>query len=282
MIKLVVSDMDGTLLNKSNRVTKESVNAIQKMQEQGKKFVIITGRDPEEMKKFWKETGIVCDVLCANGACVLSSDGSVKYKHMLSYEQVEKISNVFEQYDLVPTFYSDKGAISLLLPHEYFIHLKEVMVPAFQLLVPNAIFTDEDLMDIVKQTIFTKKDHLKEYEIFKVITKSVDLERLYKAKEEVKKLSGILSVSTSKAYIEANEIKAQKGIALKEYAKEHGISLEEVIAIGDNENDSSMLSIPEIQSVAMGNAIEEVKNVCKYETKTNDEDGVAYVIHHLI
>lgn len=58
--------------------------------------------------------------------------------------------------------------------------------------------------------------------------------------------------------------------------------MEEVIAIGDNENDSSMLSIPEIQSVAMGNAIEEIKNVCKYETKTNDEDGVAYVIHHLI
>ena len=126
------------------------------------------------------------------------------------------------------------------------------------------------------------KDKLSEYKIFKIVTKSVDIENLHEAKDETKEIKGVSSVSTSKAYIEANAWQAQKGTALKEYAKEHGIKLEEVIAIGDNENDTSMLEIAEIQSIAMGNAVEDIKKICKYETKRNDEDGVAYVISHLL
>lgn len=282
MIKLLVSDMDGTLLDKTNNVTAKTVEAVKKLQEKGIKFVIITARDQVEMKKFAKETGIYGDVLCGNGACVLYEDQSVEYKHIIEPKQIEETLTVFEKYNLEPTFYADQGRITLLTPEEYFVHLREVMVPAMQLLVPDCIYTDEDLRDMVEHTICTTKDKLSEYKIFKIITKSMDLERLHKAKEETKEIEEMSFVSTSEAYIEATRIEAQKGIALKEYAKEHGIKLEETIAIGDNENDTSMLEIPEIQSIAMGNAVENIKKICKYETKPNDEDGVAYVIEHLL
>lgn len=282
MIRLLVSDMDGTLLDKTNQATDETVKTIKKLQKKGIKFVIITGRDPFAMREFAKETNIVCDVLCANGACVLHEDQSIEYRHMLTKQQIDKIIDIFEKYNLEPTFYSDQGPITLLTPEEYFVHLRDVMVPAFQLLVPDSVYTDEDLMKIVNSTICTTKDKLSEYKIFKIVTKSVDIENLHEAKDETKEIKGVSSVSTSKAYIEANAWQAQKGTALKEYAKEHGIKLEEVIAIGDNENDTSMLEIAEIQSIAMGNAVEDIKKICKYETKRNDEDGVAYVISHLL
>lgn len=282
MIRLLVSDMDGTLLDKTNNVTAETVEAVKKLQEKGIKFVIITARDQVEMKKFAKETGIYCDVLCGNGACVLYENQSVEYKHIIESKQIEETLAVFERYDLEPTFYSDQGPITLLTPEEYFVHLREVMVPAIQMLVPDCTYTDTELKNIVDQTICTTKDKLSEYKIFKILTKSVDLAKLQKAKEETKEIDGMSFVSTSEAYIEATQIKAQKGIALKEYAKEHGIRLEETIAIGDNENDTSMLEIPEVQSIAMGNAVENIKKICKYQTKRNDEDGVAYVIDHLL
>lgn len=282
MIKLLVSDMDGTLLDKTNNVTAKTVEAVKKLQEKGIKFVIITARDQVEMKKFAKETGIYGDVLCGNGACILYEDQSVEYRHIIELKQIEEILAVFEKYDLEPTFYSDQGPITLLTPEEYFVHLREVMVPAIQMLVPDCTYTDKDLKNIVDQTICTTKDKLSEYKIFKILTKSMDLVKLQKAKEEAKEIEGMSVVSTSESYIEATQIKAQKGIALKEYAKEHGIELEETIAIGDNENDTSMLEIPEVQSIAMGNAVENIKKICKYETKPNDEDGVAYVIDHLL
>lgn len=282
MIKLLVSDMDGTLLDKSNQVTKVTVEAVKKLQQKGIKFVIITARDPYAMKEFAKETDIFCDVLCGNGACVLYEDQSIEYRHMLTMEQIEKTIDIFDTYGLEPTFYSDHGTITLLTPEEYFTHLKEVMVPAFHLFAPDCIYTDEDLKQIVNNTICTTKDKLSEYKIFKVITKTPDLKKLHKAKDETKQIEGVSFVSTAPAYIEATVTKAQKGMALKEYAKEHGIKLEEVIAIGDNENDTSMLEIQEIQSIAMENAIENIKKICKYETKSNDENGVAYVIDHLL
>lgn len=128
MIRLLVSDMDGTLLDKTNQATDETVKTIKKLQKKGIKFVIITGRDPFAMREFAKETNIVCDVLCANGACVLHEDQSIEYRHMLTKQQIDKIIDIFEKYNLEPTFYSDQGPITLLTPEEYFVHLRDVIV----------------------------------------------------------------------------------------------------------------------------------------------------------
>ena len=117
---------------------------------------------------------------------------------MLTKQQIDKIIDIFEKYNLEPTFYSDQGPITLLTPEEYFVHLRDVMVPAFQLLVPDSVYTDKDLMKIVNSTICTTKDKLSEYKIFKIVTKSVDIENLHEAKDETKEIKGVSSVSTSK------------------------------------------------------------------------------------
>ena len=85
------------------------------------------------------------------------------------------------------------------------------MVPAFQLLVPDSVYTDEDLMKIVNSTICTTKDKLSEYKIFKIVTKSVDIENLHEAKDETKEIKGfnIKSIYRSKcmAGTERNSLK---------------------------------------------------------------------------
>ena len=72
-----------------------------------------------------------------------------------------------------------------------------------------------------------------------------------------------------------------KGLALRELTHVMGISMDEVMAIGDSDNDSDMLKIVGMP-VVMGNGDEAVKQLAKYVTDTNDNDGVAKAIYEFI
>ena len=85
-----------------------------------------------------------------------------------------------------------------------------------------------------------------------------------------------LAISTS-GYIEITQKDAQKGKALEHLCRYLGIHMEEVMAIGDNENDHSML-VRAGYPIAMGNANEEIKKIAKYVTASNDESGVCQKI----
>ncbi|WP_148786300.1 HAD-IIB family hydrolase, partial [Enterococcus faecium] len=90
-------------------------------------------------------------------------------------------------------------------------------------------------------------------------------------------LGDLAVTSSGQNNIEVNHKNAQKGIAVAHVAHERGISLEEVMTIGDNFNDVSMLQVAGV-SFAMGNAEIEVKDYAKYTTDTNLESGVGKAI----
>ena len=81
--------------------------------------------------------------------------------------------------------------------------------------------------------------------------------------------------------IEINFEKAQKGIALLDYAKAKGIEISETAAIGDNLNDISMIRDAGV-GVAMGNAVSAIKQIADIETTTNNENGVAKILNKFI
>jgi len=104
------------------------------------------------------------------------------------------------------------------------------------------------------------------------------MEKLLAVQKELELFDDLeLAVSTS-GYIEVTQKDAQKGKALEHLCKYLGIHMEEVMAIGDNVNDHSML-VRAGYPVAMGNANEEIKKIAKYVTVSNDEDGVAKAIY---
>ena len=69
---------------------------------------------------------------------------------------------------------------------------------------------------------------------------------------------------------------------LKEYIESLGYTMDEVMALGDSLNDYSMLSMDFGATVAMANAVPEIRRAAKYITKSNVEFGVAYAIHELL
>ena len=111
---------------------------------------------------------------------------------------------------------------------------------------------------------------------------SNDLEKLRKIEAELQKLPNLAIASSFENNLEITDRKAQKGIVLKEYIESLGYTMEEVMVFGDSMNDYSMLSMDFGATVAMENGMEKVKEVAKYITKSNAEDGVAHAIEELL
>lgn len=93
------------------------------------------------------------------------------------------------------------------------------------------------------------------------------------------------NIAVSSSFInnlEVTHIRAQKGPILKQYIESLGYRMDEVMVLGDSLNDYSMMEMDFGATIAMANADEEIKRVAKYMTKSNEEDGVAYVIDEMM
>ena len=118
-------------------------------------------------------------------------------------------------------------------------------------------------------------------EFLKCILLDDNRENILKMNNQIKKLKGIEVVSSSILNLEIMEEGTSKGKAAANLAKYLDIDIQQVAAIGDNENDLSMIKIAGL-GIAMGNATDEVKKQAKRVTASNNEDGVFYAINKFI
>lgn len=105
---------------------------------------------------------------------------------------------------------------------------------------------------------------------------------LGRIRSELEKNPDIAVAASFETNLEITDVKAQKGPVLKQYIESLGYTMDEVMVLGDSMNDYSMLSMDFGATVAMENAMPEVKSVAGYVTKSNEELGVAYAIDKLL
>ena len=265
MIKLISSDMDGTLLDSYRQITPINVEAIKRAQENGINFIINTGREYPNARGLVETAGLKCDLICSNGACAFDKDGNLLFEHILDKETVRTIFDAFNKYGMEPALFTTEGRISLLPLEEREIYTRDVFIPAIQVNHPDMKYTLDDYRELVDDVIFVDGQEAllnSDHRILKITSNSPDHESLKKLRVELEKIPGLAVVSTVPTDIEITSINAQKGSSLLDYAKKDGLKPEEIIAIGDSENDYSMLSIPGIHSVAMENACDMIRNIC--------------------
>lgn len=100
-------------------------------------------------------------------------------------------------------------------------------------------------------------------------------------KDITKNIKDVVVTSSSPNNVEINSVNAQKGIALLQYAQNKNILPEEIMAIGDNLNDYSMIRDAGV-GVAMANAIPAIKELAQISTDSNINDGVAQIIEKTV
>lgn len=277
--------MDGTLLDSYRQITQVNIDAIRTLQDSGIEFIINTGREYQNVVEILDKAGLKCDMICSNGSCGYDKEGNLLFEHSIPTETVKQIFEVFHQSDLLPTPFSQMGRISLLSKEELQKYTKEVMIPAMQINHPDFVYTDQEFEELISQVTYVDGESGlfdSEHRVLKIISQSTNPDALLRIRAELENIPGLAVVSTAPTDIEITSIEAQKGIGLMDYAERKGMIPDEIVAIGDSENDYSMLSIPGIHSVAMANATEAIKNICVYQTRANTKDGIAYIIRCIL
>ena len=275
MIRLVAVDMDGTLLGPDGRVSDRNAHVIRCMQNMGVELLICTGRSYEDALLPLEEAGLKASVVCMNGASTYDVRGRRIGKVELAGTQVERIVECCKDEGVIFDFMTDKGSCTIALEEEFKDYFYR------NVLLPMAEFSYEGVR---RRFTFLPPGELFErglefYKISVIHESPLVLDGL---RERLRAVPGLAIASSAATNLELTHQEAQKGKALAEYAAMRNIRRDEIMAVGDSENDYSMLSMNLKYTVAMGNAVERIKKTAKCQTRPNSQDGVAYAIENLV
>ena len=266
MYKLLAIDMDGTLLNSNKIISKWNKAAIKKAIEKGVKVVITSGRGLKGLDKFLDEVHLrgENEYLIANngGTIYRTSDFKcINYKG-LKGRDLAKAHALSVEFGLNMIAYTHEGCISPE-ENEFSRFETEYVGNPVKILDFNTEINDED--EITK-ILFSQTEKL-------LAKKMLELPKEFYNEYNV--------VKTMPIMLEVMDKDCNKGYGVKVLADKLGIKKEEIICIGDEANDIEMITYAGL-GIAMGNAIEELKDVAQYVTSDNDNDGVAKAIEKFI
>lgn len=266
MIKLVAIDLDGTLLDPERKITPAVKTAVQKAKAKGVKIVICTGRPLLGVTDILNELGLTEHgdyVITYNGSLVQRADtGETFVKEILSADDWLDIDAAARKAGLHVHAHTMTG---LYTPNRDIG--KYTVFESYLVNMPLYFRQPEEIaqLEIAKAMMIDEPDVLDNgiaylpFELFERFT----------------------MIKSAPYFLEFINKKASKGNAVKLLAEKLFLSLDEVMAIGDEENDRSMLEVAGCP-VVMGNGKPELKKIAKHVTKTNVESGVAYAINEWV
>ncbi len=285
MIKVIASDMDGTLLNNEHMLSERTIAAIKNAQRAGIRFMIATGRGFEQAMYVLKDTEIECDYIVSSGAEIRNPKKEIWQSGCMNMQDCRYVYEILQQYELMYLFGAEDAdyCIGSTKDREQQL-LSHILTFEQEMTEEEARETDLFKFMIGNTKVVSDFEKLEASgaKIIKIFAVSDDLEMLREIDEKLQKNKNLAVASSFDNNLEITDVKAQKGIALKAYIESLGYTMDEVMVFGDSMNDYSMLSMDFGATVAMENGTDKVKEAAKYITKSNAEDGVAYAIEKLL
>lgn len=285
MIRLFASDMDGTLLNSSGFLSKYTADMIHRLQRCGIEFIVNTGREYQSAKDALDAAGISCDMICYSGACTYDRYGNPSNIASLPKSIAKKILEIFERHGAFADIATENGKTSIAGPEQFLRYYREEVDPALVKEQKVYFRTEKEFQKMASNVqYFESADSLLETPIpvYKISTTFCNEEKITRLRKEIEAIGGLHIASTAPTNLEITQEKAQKGYALLRYARRKSIDPSEILAIGDSENDYSMLSLNLGSTVAMANASPMIQQICRARTLSNDADGAAVLMEGLV
>lgn len=258
MYKMIALDIDDTLLNDDLQITPETHEALKQAIEQGIIVTLATGRMFASAKQVAQQLALDVPLITYQGAYVRTlRDETLFYERTVPSDAAQKLFEYTEKHHLhLQLYWND--TLYVKEDNEKVRHyvgvsgVSYVVEPDFQSIIDKPL---------IKMLIF------EEAELLDRIT------------PELRELLGDqVHITKSKpVYLEFMHAEATKGHALAALAQHYNCSMEQVIGVGDAWNDRELISMSGL-GVAMGNAIDELKEIADFVTKTNNEDGIKHVL----
>lgn len=263
--RMIFSDMDGTLLRGTSELSYRNQTMIQRAMKQGIDFIICTGRGIYGVEPFLKQLNAIGQkgyVICQNGAAIYDLQNiEIVRKHNFTADDLRPVIELARKVGVTVYLYDDRNFMvekETPMVREYC----KVMRVDMRIL-PDGLSYEGNFTKCLLEGSPEKLAYIQE------TTKSAVQNKLN-------------SFYSSATYLEFVKTGVSKGRALQETVAEAGVALSDVIAIGDSDNDLSMIQTAGL-GIAVANGQPHVKAAADYITKANcDQDAVAEAIAHFI
>lgn len=264
--KLICIDIDGTLLDENKKLLPQVKQRISDAAKTGIRIALVSGRLPAGVEVVEKELGIPCIKICNAGAYIISDEQCIRS----TYFSTNTMKRIYEEI-------AQKNQVHLWIFREkewyvtgidFYIE-REIKIVLYQ---PQVVQVESLAEQWTREQTGPNK--------MLIAAEPKKIREIYRQIKEGD-FSDIEIACSAEEFIEIFPKGTSKGTALITICEKWKIPLEDTAAFGDQELDLPMIETAGL-GIAMGNAIEQVKEKADIVTKTNNEAGVAYAIEHYI
>lgn len=287
MIKLIVSDMDGTLFNSNQEISPFNLAAIKQANKNGVRFMIATGRSMQTVEPTLKKYDLECGLILMNGAEIRDENHNIISTLNVDNDVIPKLAKWLDKMGYIPEYMTEECA--------FLCGTEEMMETnmgwRIMCLDRTHTMTFEQAKEAGRTSVFQKnlkrfdalQDMLEQnIEVRKVIVFNPDIEMNKKNRLILQEKFPELSILSSyPENIEINHALAQKGSGLIQAIDKMGIKPDEVAVFGDGYNDISLFESFS-HSYAPDNAEPAIKAMASEVIPSNNEDGVGIKINELL
>ncbi len=285
MIKMFVSDMDGTLLEEEDVLNVYTASAIKKLIKNKVLFVPASGRPYFGMKSLFDKYGIQCKMVCLNGSYLVNESGEIEISYPIKKSKIYELLKVLNELEY------PRNQIMYFTYDKVIVQENPNYYDEYYKMVNDIFFNSENIgLEESKKLISKMKyslcfienlNGIIENNIFKIMLIFPDFLKKRRTIDYLKKISDISVTCSTSFNLEITSGSATKGNMVSEICKLYHIQNNEVIVVGDNYNDISMLSMFN-NSYAVQNAKGEVKMASNYSIESNKENSVAKLMEMII
>ncbi|MBI5671216.1 MAG: HAD family hydrolase [Chloroflexi bacterium] len=268
-IRLIVSDIDHTLLNKEHQLTDRTEAALRSAMDKGVQVVLATGKTMHSAADIIRKLNLTTPGIYAQGTIAYNADGTLRHQYTLEPAVARQIITFAEDRGFSVVAYSGNRLL-LRRPHPAFTDMME----RYHEPTPEVVGPLQNVMGSLP--------------INKLVAFSFDEDAPRKIVALRWQLNMQIDTSAARLMqagvsqmIEILPPGASKGAMLRQLLKDLQIRPEEVLAVGDAENDIEMIQLAGV-GVAVGNAAPHVQAVADYVAPRYDEDGVANAVERFV
>lgn len=268
MVRLIATDVDGTLLNSRHEITPRTRAAFNAARARGIAVLAVSGRQPYSIGAIVQGTALQGDVIGSNGAVAMNVDTQeILFQETLDLEAQRRIAAEMQALFTGLRLVSVRSAGNEYVAEHGYTGMED----------PG----DTEALWPVRHRVVGREEVLAEPSL-KLVMRHDDVspEELLAAAHRLD-IPGCHPTISGAPFLEVGRGGVSKASALQRYCALHGIDRADVVAFGDNYNDLEMLDWAGL-GVAMANAEAETKSTADRMTAANDDDGVARVIEELL
>jgi len=281
MIRLVASDIDGTIIGEDNKITSQNLKAINDMRQSNIDFTICTGKPYSMVKNFCESLHANYGIFGNGNQIIDLKTGKEIFRKTLSQEDMNTCINLAKKENLHIHLYTENEVIT---PELLYMDLRNFILK-------DSLFHSDLKFNIIPNI----QEYINQNQptVFKLIISSTS--NLSKLKDEIEQKTNLTIYRINKSneykdqiidkeyeYLDITPSKTNKSEALETLSKYLKLSSSEVMAIGDNLNDIDMIQNFGV-GVAVANAYEAVKKVANYTTVNSvDDSGFAEAVYKYI